>query len=107
MLAVTNRPERYSTATNRAKNTPACQPNTYKRSWRITDRIKRTTPIQQSCHTSDHERTMRKIIRALVSMLLSAAAHTHGGVEKTIDYSVQASASVLEKPARITLHWPQ
>src|SRR5437870_843776 len=53
-------------------------------------------------------RAMRKVISYVTSvLLLGAVAHTTQALEKTIEFSVQASASVQESPARITLHWPQ
>jgi hypothetical protein len=51
---------------------------------------------------------MRKAVSLVASLLLLVATVTTSrAVEKTIEYAVQASASVEESPAKITLHWPQ
>jgi hypothetical protein len=53
---------------------------------------------------------MRRVVGAFASFCLAVSAVSTYGVtekEKSIDYSVQVSATVHESPARITLHWPQ
>ena len=51
---------------------------------------------------------MRNIFCAGLGLLLTCAiTPLSRASETTVDYSVQASASVQSEPARIILHWPQ
>src|SRR4051812_22477479 len=51
---------------------------------------------------------MRRAVGVVGNLWLAVlAASTYGVTEKSIDYSVQVSATVQESPARVSLHWPQ
>src|SRR5262245_39733613 len=51
---------------------------------------------------------MRRIVGVVASFCLAILSlNSYGATEKTIDYSVQVSATIEESPARITLHWQQ
>src|SRR5215469_5261384 len=51
---------------------------------------------------------MGRVVGVVAGLFLVVlASKTYGATEKSIDYSVQVSATVQESPARITLHWLQ
>jgi hypothetical protein len=51
---------------------------------------------------------MRRVVGVVASLCLAVlASKTYGVTEKSIDYSVQVSATIQESPARISLHWVQ
>src|ERR1051326_4090205 len=51
---------------------------------------------------------MRRVVGVVASFCMAVlAASTYAVTEKSIDYSVQISATVQESPARVTLRWPQ
>src|SRR5580765_8650543 len=51
---------------------------------------------------------MRRIVGVVASFCLAVLSlNSYGVTEKSIDYSVQVSASAEESPTRIKLHWQQ
>src|SRR4051812_33916861 len=77
-----------------------CRPNT--------DRKEGRAPISGHAGKDHSGGTMRTNTIVLVALLLASAfARSSFASETTIDYSVEASASVQAYPPRITLHWPQ
>src|SRR5690349_7670026 len=48
---------------------------------------------------------MRCVVGAVLYFSLLVLVSNRSAAERTIDYSVEVTASIEESPARITLHW--